>query len=252
MAILLFLKKSNYFCNLFIFNNCLNYLNMRIKTKNKIIENWRFLLGLPKSIIINFRYLAFNDAIKLPILLSHKTKLKNLRGKIKVEKVKFGIIKIGLGGFQSVDYKYERTIIDNQGEIIFKGKCKIASGTKISAVGQIVFGDDSNFGGNITIICHKKISFGSNTWVSWDNLIMDTDQHPIYNLQNEIINHDKEIFFGNNVWIGCRCTTMKGSYIGDNIIVGSNSNITGKHTKEFTVLAGNPLRIVKEGVKRDK
>jgi acetyltransferase-like isoleucine patch superfamily enzyme len=71
-------------------------------------------------------------------------------------------------------------------------------------------------------------------------------------MQNEVVNPDKEIYFGDNVWIGCRCTTMKGSYIGDNIIVGSNSTITGRHTQEFTVLAGNPIRIVKEGVKRDK
>lgn len=223
---------------------------MRIKTKNKIIENWRFLLGLPKSILINFRYLDFKDAVKLPILVSHKTKFKNLRGKIIVEKVKFGNIKIGLGNSQAVDYKYDRAIIDNQGEIIFKGKCKITSGTKISVIGKLVFGNNSNIGGNSLIICHKKINFGENFLSSWETLFMDTDQHNIYNMQGEIINSDNEIFFGDNVWIGCRCTTMKGSYIGDNIIVGSSSTITGKHTKLYTVLAGSPLRVVKEGVFR--
>lgn len=252
MAILLFLKNSNYFCNLFIFNNCLNYLNMRIKTKNKIIENWRFLLGLPKSIIINFRYLAFKDAIKLPILLSHKTKLKNLRGKIKVEKVKFGIIKIGLGNSQAIDYKYYRAVIDNQGEIVFKGKCMLGSGTRLSVKGTLIFGEYVNFGGNTTVICHKKISFGDNNLIGWDSLITDTDQHPIITLSGELINQDKEIFIGNNVWVGSRSVVMKGTYIGNDIIIAAQSNITGKHTKEFTVLAGNPLRIVKEGVKRDK
>lgn len=223
---------------------------MRLKTKKKIIENWRFLLGMPKSIYLNFKYLKFSEALKLPILVSYKTKLKTLRGKITVENPKFGIVKIGLGNSQAIDYKYNRAIIDNQGEIIFKGKCKLGSGTKISVKGRIVFGDDSNFGGNITMICHKEISFGKNTWISWDNLLMDTDQHNLYNMQGDVINPDKEIFFGDNVWIGCRCTTMKGSYIGDNIIVGSNSTITGKHIKPYTVLAGSPLRIVKEEVKR--
>lgn len=225
---------------------------MRIKTKNKIIENWRFLLGLPKSIIINFRYLKFTDAIKLPILVSHKTKLKNLRGKITVEKVKFGIIKIGLGNSQAIDYKNNRAILDNQGEIIFKGNCKITSGTKMSILGKLVFGNNSNIGGNSVIICHKQIVFGDSFLSSWETQFMDTDQHNIYNMQNEIINHDKDIYFGDNVWIGCRCTIIKGSYIGNNIIVGSNSTITGRHTQEYTVLAGNPIRIVKEGVKRDK
>lgn len=223
---------------------------MRLKTKKKIIENWRFLLGMPKSIYLNFKYLKFSEAIKFPILVSYKTKLKNLRGKITVENPKFGMVKIGLGNSQAVDYKYNRAVIDNQGEIIFKGKCKITSGTKISVLGELIFGNNSNIGGNSLIICHKRIQFGENFLSSWDNQFMDTDQHNIYNAENEIINQDKEIYFGKNVWIGCRCITLKGSYIGDNIIVGSNSTITGKHIKPYTVLAGSPLRIVKEEVKR--
>jgi len=223
---------------------------MKLRTKNKIIENWRFLLGIYKSIYLNFRYLKFKDAVKLPILVSYKTKLKNLRGKITVENPKFGMIKIGLGNSQAIDYKYYRAVIDNQGEIIFKGKCMMGSGTRLSVQGILILGDRANFGGNTTLICHKKISIGDNTLIGWDSLLCDTDQHPLINISGDIINPDKEIFIGSNVWVGSRSVVMKGSYIGDDIVIAAQSNITGKHNNPYTVLAGNPLRVVRENIKR--
>ena len=48
---------------------------------------------------------------------------------------------------------------------------------------------------------------------------MDTDFHKIYDLESNILNKDKAIEIGENVWIGCRCTILKGANIKRNSVI---------------------------------
>ncbi|MCK9473615.1 hypothetical protein, partial [Sulfurimonas sp.] len=91
----------------------------------KISHIFRYLFGLPKSIYVNFRLLPFSQAIKLPIIVSNKTKLISLNGKVNLAKVKTGIIRIGFGGTEHIDYKYSRTILKIDGIVNFKSRVKI-------------------------------------------------------------------------------------------------------------------------------
>jgi acetyltransferase-like isoleucine patch superfamily enzyme len=77
---------------------------------------------------------------------------------------------------------------------------------------------------------------------------MDTDEHPIYDKEKNIINPDKAIFVGNDVWIAARSMLLKGSYIPNGCIVGANSLITKKFTTQKAIIAGNPAKIIKEDV----
>jgi hypothetical protein len=49
-----------------------------------------FLLGLPKTLIFNFHYFPFKIAIRLPVLLTHKVRLKKIKGKSYLQK-KLGV-----------------------------------------------------------------------------------------------------------------------------------------------------------------
>jgi hypothetical protein len=54
----------------------------------KIKMTIRYIGGLPKSIYVNFRLLPFIQAIKLPIIVSRKTLLSSLSGKVTLDKPK--------------------------------------------------------------------------------------------------------------------------------------------------------------------
>jgi len=208
----------------------------------------RYIGGLPKSIYVNFRLLPFIQAIKLPIIVSRKTLLSSLSGKVTLNKVKTGIIRIGFGNVDLLDYKYQRTILHISGHVHFNGKCKIGLGSRFMVYGNLTAGEGFLLSGNGTILCNHKITIGKNSSMAWESIIMDTDEHPIYDKEKNTINPDKEIYIGDNVWIGARSMLLKGSSVSHGCIVGANSLLTKKFDIEKAIIAGNPAKILKEDV----
>ena len=160
---------------------------------SKLSENFRYMLGIPKTIYFNFKYFKFKDAIKFPVVVSHKTIFKELKGRIKLEKVKTGMVRIGFNEKENFDFKYNRTIFRNLGEIIFRGKTKIGYGSVISNEGKIIIGENTNLA-KVEIICRDEIEIGDRCLFSWNISLMDTDHHNIYLVGNNmVINKSKKI-----------------------------------------------------------
>lgn len=55
----------------------------------------------------------------------------------------------------------------------------------------------------------------------------------------------KPIVIGDNVWIGEYASVLKGVTIGTGAIVASHAVVT-KDVPPYTIVAGNPARVVKE------
>jgi len=211
-----------------------------------------FLLGLPKTLLFNFHYFDFKTAIKLPVWLTHKVRLKSLKGIVHLEtsQIKRGMISIGFAHV-SINDTNEYSLWNVEGTVIFKGKAGFGSGTKI-AVGKnakLTFGQNFLITARSEIACFREIRFGDDCLLSWDILVMDTDAHPIYDEQMKRINDDKSIIIGNHVWIGCRTLILKGAEIGEGCIVGAHSLINKKFNVSQAILAGNPAKVVKKSVK---
>jgi acetyltransferase-like isoleucine patch superfamily enzyme len=204
-----------------------------------------------KTIYINLKYFSLKNALKLPILISGKVWLKNCSGKIEIlGKIYPGMIKIGFGEVGIFDKKHSRSILEFSGKIIFNGSANIGHGSKISVGkdGILNFGNNFIITAETSIVCYKKITFGENCLISWDNLFMDTDLHKILNENGEIINEPQEITVGKNVWIGCRCLILKGTEIKDGNIVGANSTIANKLENENSIYIGNPIKCIKQNI----
>lgn len=84
--------------------------------------------------------------------------------------------------------------------------------------------------------------------MSWDNLIMDIDFHKIRNENNQVINPDKEIIIGEHVWIGSRCTILKGAVVKKGNVIAANSVITGKNDFQNSIIGGYPIKIIKGNI----
>lgn len=222
---------------------------MKIKKYISII--FEIILGLPKSIYINLKYLPLSQAIKMPIIVSKYCDLIECSGKLKIENnnIRTGMILIGIGNVGIFNKKSNRSSVElsKESETIFKGKARLGNGVAISSSGNIVFGENFTITAASMIYCTKSIIFGDGVLISWENLIMDTDVHKIY--KNERLKSvNLPIKIGDNVWIGARCTILKGSTIGSNNVIGSNTLINKCILDENVIIAGNPVGIIQHDI----
>lgn len=218
----------------------------------KKVFNFFSDISIFKTVYFNFHYFDFKTAIKFPVFISRNILLKNTSGIIELPNtINTGTIKIGFKSIGVFDHKRSKGIWENKGKVVFTGQAFLGQGTKVSLGidSKIVFGENLSITGESQIISMKNMTFGNNCLISWDCLIMDTDFHSIYDSSNRIINLPKEVVIGDQVWLGSRCTVLKGSKIPNNCIVGSGSIVTNSLNDSDCVYAGNPVKKIKEGVR---
>jgi galactoside O-acetyltransferase len=136
-----------------------------------------------------------------------------------------------------------------------------------SEQGEVVIGDRV-FLGSSTIISRTKVEFGNDIFVAWGAYFYDHDSHSldyrerrkdilrqlddcytkkpnfIYSKDWKVVN-TKPIKICNDAWIGMHAIILKGVTIGEGAIVGAGSVVT-KDVAPWTVVAGNPAKVVKE------
>lgn len=210
-----------------------------------------FKISFIKTIIFNFTYFKFNQALKFPVLISSNFRLKSLSGKVNIPKdSSFGLIKLGFGDVSIFDRKSSKGIWENNGIINFNGRTNIGHGSKISVGkdGILTFGQNFNITAESSIVCYNNISFGNNCLLSWDILIMDTDFHKIYNQDKSLINPNKAVNVGDNVWMCNKVQILKGLSIANGCIVGSNTVVSKSLKIENAIYSGNINTPIKENI----
>ena len=211
---------------------------------------FNILRSIPKTLRFNLHYFPLKTALKLPVVVSHRTYLRELHGKVELpEKVERAMIKIGFGDVGHYDRKRSRGIWQVSGTVSFGGKASIGHGSKISVRGNLKLGADFNMTAESTIVCAKEIRFGYDCLLSWDILVMDTDEHPLYNKDNERVNPDKAIVVGDHVWIGCKCVLLKGAEVPNNTVVAAGTLLTSSLAGEHQVIGGKPLSVIKRDIR---
>ncbi len=127
------------------------------------------------------------------------------------------------------------------------GKVNFGKGTVVvlNDNATLSIGDNTYFAGDSKIYAVNNIKIGTNCAISWGLTLIDSDFHTI----TAPIKSTKvqPISIGNNVWIGCNCTILKGVKIGDGAVIASNSVVT-KNVPPNTLVCGNPARPIKENV----
>jgi len=144
-------------------------------------------------------------------------------------------------------------IFQNNGTIIFEGSVTIAENSYLSCNegGGIIFGNNVSFNSGARIISSNLITICENSKFSWDDTIVDDDIHAVVNINTgEEIVQTRPIVIGKSCWVGFGCVISKGVSLADYTIVSSCSKVVGKHDKMFTILAGVPAKIIKEGYVR--
>ena len=213
-------------------------------------DYFNIIRSIPKTLRFNFHYFPVKIALKLPVVVSHRTYLRELHGKVELpDKVETAMVKIGFGDVGHYDRKRSRGIWQVSGTVSFGGKASIGHGSKLSVRGHLSLGEDFNMTAESTIVCAKEIRFGDDCLLAWDILVMDTDEHPLYDMESQRINPDKAIVVGDHVWIGCKCVLLKGAEVPSNTVLAAGTLLKTTFAGEHQVIGGNPPTVLKHDVR---
>ena len=210
---------------------------------NKILI---YILSIPKTVYVNFRWFPLNVAIKMPIAVSYDTRFSVRGGILFNASIKPFLVRIGFHEVPACNRKSSKFEVN--GKLIIGGEVHIGNGSNIfvGKNGVLTFGDDFKISASSSIICYHNIAFGKNIQFSWDCLVMDSDTHSIYDANGNIMNENKPISFGDDVWICCRCTILKGAKIPGNNVIGATTLVGAALFEKDSIIAGRPAKSIKK------
>ena len=120
--------------------------------------------------------------------------------------------------------------------------------------GEVSIGQRTSILGKTHLACIEgtKIVIGEKCLFSTDVVFRTGDSHSILDLETEKrINPSKDIIIGNHCWFGNKVTILKGVIIGQDTIVATGSIVTKSSNSSNVILAGNPAKVIKEGITWD-
>ncbi len=121
---------------------------------------------------------------------------------------------------------------------------------------KIIIGNHVGISG-ATIYARKGIYIGDYTAIGGNCKILDNDFHPLELEERVRLLADKrggastnqipskEIYIGNNCFLGCNSIILKGTVLGDGCIVGAGAVVAGKFENNC-VIVGNPARTIRK------
>ena len=137
-----------------------------------------------------------------------------------------------------------RIIVTNLGGSIRVENCTFYPGVRFECWrnASIVIGNGTYLNRNVLIVAAQEVRIGRDCMISWDVVIMDTDQHGIGGAP--IVSRPVRI--GDRVWIGCRAIILKGVTIGDDAVVAAGA-IVAKDVPAGAVVASEAARVLRPG-----
>lgn len=219
----------------------------------KILPILRYIVP---TLYFNFHYLSFRQAVRLPIFL-YKPHLLKCKGNIRIEPedghLYPGMIRLG---FRKVSIYPDNGITweNKGGTVVFRGQCIIGNDTYLS-IGEkpiVDFGLDFLHQAGLKLISYRGVKFGKHTRVGWGVTVMDTNFHPLYDMEKKKFKPASgPIEIGDYNWFGTGCKVMHSVKTPERCIWGMGTIVTrGCVKKSYCAMGGSPVRILSENVMR--
>lgn len=137
-------------------------------------------------------------------------------------------------------------------DTIFEGKIAAERPQATIRVGS------NTFVGNSRLVSAESIEIGDNVLISWGCTISDHDSHSLLAFERKPdlahwMNGEKDwthvkvagVKIDDDVWIGFNAVVLKGVTVGRGAVVAAGSIVT-KDVPPYTLVAGNPARIIRK------
>lgn len=196
-----------------------------------------YVLDIPKTLLFNFYYLPFRDAIKFPFHVAYDTKIKSLgrRDSVLLHDPAKRIV-IGHGESFALGNKTYWEV-SKAGRIEFAGAAVIGKGTQVIAGGVLQLGDNFYCNANCIINASRNIIIGDGFLMGWNCTIIDGDGHSIAH-DGIAMERNKPIYIGDHVWCAANVSILKGSSLPDETVVAFGGTITRKHEGTHKLIGG--------------
>jgi len=110
----------------------------------------------------------------------------------------------------------------------------------------ISIGDNVWISKNVALYAYNGITIGNNVIIAKDVSLISSDHQYLSNIKinKQKMQTGKPIIIGDDVWIGEKAIILKSVNIGNGCVIGAGSVVT-KSIPPFSIVAGNPARIIK-------
>jgi len=99
----------------------------------------------------------------------------------------------------------------------------------------------------------RSITLGKDCMLAYGIEIRTGDSHSVIDAgSSQRINPAADVIIGEHVWIAAHALILKGCVIGRDSIVGTGAVVTKADGTQGVILAGNPARIIKQGISWDR
>jgi acetyltransferase-like isoleucine patch superfamily enzyme len=144
--------------------------------------------------------------------------------------------------------------VQGRGDIILgdyvriDGKCGITFASRFADRPVLRVGDGTGIGHLTRFTIAKSVTIGRDCRISGDVLIFDVNGHPTD--PNERTagwppsdDNVRPVVIGDRVWIGIRSMIFPGVHVGEGSTISAGS-VVRSHVPPYSVVAGNPARVV--------
>lgn len=159
-----------------------------------------------------------------------------------------GLLTVGIDYIGFSD-RSDKTLLNIKGNLKVKGDFTIQRGSRwdIGTNATVTLGNNGYIHSFSLFVIMHQLEIGDDCAISWNCQFLDSDFHEIsYPGKKDSSNPIK---IGNKVWIGSNVSIYKGTQIPDGCVIAANSVVRGVFTEENALIAGNPARVIKSGVK---
>lgn len=207
-------------------------------------------VNIIKTIIFNYKILGIKGVLVRPVIIYSNTNIYKI-GEIKFNtELKKGLVTIGKLDFKSQGI----TKFSNNGTINIDGPVHIEGCTILENYGNIIFRGYNRIGDGCKIFIRESLDFGKHSRLGFNSTIMDSDDHFVIDVETHIVNRfTKPIFIGKYNFFGNSTFIKKGTKTPDCLIVASPFAMLSKDytsLPNYSVIGGCPAKVIKSGIRR--
>ncbi len=123
---------------------------------------------------------------------------------------------------------------------------RILSGVRFRSPENLSIGDNSCIGNDNFIQALGGVAIGSNTSLAPNVKIWSVNHN--YKDRNKLIREQgltkRKVIIGNDVWIASNAFILPGVNLPDGVVVGAGSIVTVKKYQSYSILVGNPAKMI--------
>jgi acetyltransferase-like isoleucine patch superfamily enzyme len=187
------------------------------------------------------RSLYYSLRFKGMIIIGRKSRIITQKGS-RIEFTGKGRLIIGIEYYSPI----EATIIKlgENSSLQINGRVSIKKGCLVSLhKNSLLSINDSTFiNEGSKLLIYNRCTIGSGCAISFDVVITDSDIHQLGEVEPT-----QTVIIGNDVWIGFRCSIIKGAHLSGGCVVGCNS-LVNKFFPERSLIAGSPGKVIRANV----